>query len=243
VGRSINAAAWWVRVLAFERPLRALFAIALGSTSAACVLDWASLRSDGTPPGADAADTGDANDQSDSEADAIGDEKAACKEDALVINEVQTGGPGGTADEFVEIHNPTSCDFKLEGYTLRYSSSNGSSPFPVWTGAAADAIGPGTYVVVGGTAFSGMALGRFASSQLAAGGGGIGLFNPGSKVLDSVAYGSVDAGNPLVRPPGGKAAPAPASGQSIARTPDGKDTETNETDFVVTSSPTPGEKN
>jgi hypothetical protein len=156
---------------------------------------------------------------------------------------VQTGGPGGTADEFVEIFNPTGCDFKLEGYTLRYSSSNGSSPFAVWTGAAADAVGPGSYVVVGGSGFPGMALGRFASSQLAAGGGGIGLFNPGSKVIDSVAYGTVDAGNPLVRPPGGKAAPAPASGQSIARTPDGKDTETNETDFAITSTPTPNEKN
>ncbi|MDB4995724.1 MAG: Endonuclease/exonuclease/phosphatase [Myxococcaceae bacterium] len=233
-----------MRALAFDPSFRFLFALGLASTSAACVLDWASIRSDGgVAPTEDAADTGEDVGSGDGEPGDGGDEKLPCKEESLVINEVQTGGPGGTADEFVEIHNPTSCDFKLEGYTLRYSSSNGSSPFAVWTGSAADGIGPGTYVVVGGTGFPGMALGRFASSQLAAGGGGIGLFNPGSKVIDSVAYGTVDAGNPLVRPPGGKAAPAPASGQSIARTPDGKDTETNEADFAITSTPTPNEKN
>jgi hypothetical protein len=147
-----------VRALAFDPSFRFLFALGLASTSAACVLDWASLRSDGgVAPTEDAADTGEDAGSGDGEPGDGGDEKLPCKEESLVINEVQTGGPGGTADEFVEIHNPTSCDFKLEGYTLRYSSSNGSSPFAVWTGSAADGIGPGTYVVVGGTGFPGMA--------------------------------------------------------------------------------------
>jgi hypothetical protein len=230
--------------LASDRPLRFLLALGVASMSAACALDWAGLRSDGgTTPGEDAADAGEENSEA-GDTDANGNESGgACNESALIINEVQVAGAAGAADEFVEIHNPTSCDLRLEGFTLRYSSSTGNTPLALWTGTANDAIAPGAYVVVGGTGYAGELIGRFDGGGLAALGGGIGLFNSGGKVLDSVAYGAINAGHPLVRPAGGKAAPAPPTGQSIARTPDAKDTETNETDFVIATTPTPGAKN
>jgi Lamin Tail Domain len=250
VVRSIIAAAWWGRALASDRPLRFLLAIGLASTSAACVLDWASLRSDGkTVAGEDAADAGDTEEEIDGDASNADtrDEKASCSEDVLVINELQASGAAGPADEFVEIHNPATCDVRLEGFTLRYSSFAGSTPFIQWTGSASDAVAPGAYVVVGGSTYPGGVMGRFGTDAgagtLAADGGGIGLFNSGGKVIDSVAYGTINPGHPLVRPAGGKAAPTPPTGQSIARIPDGHDTETNETDFVIAPSPTPAARN
>ena len=211
------------------------------------MLDWTSLRSDGkTAPGGDASDdAADASDKADA-ADAAddtdaGDAKGPC-EDTLVINEVQVAGSAGSSDEFVELHNPQSCDVRLEGFTLRYSSSAGGTPLPQWTGGASDAIGPGAYVVLGGSTYAGVVVGRF-SPGLAAAGGGVGLFSAGGKAIDSVAYGTINAAHPLVRPPGGKAAPAPPTGQSIARTPDSNNTGRNETDFVIAAPPTPGAKN
>jgi hypothetical protein len=234
--------------LVSDRPLGFLFALALASTSGACVLDWASLRSDGkTAPGADASDVGDANDSDgtsdDASADAAAaDAKGSC-EDTVVINEVQVAGSAGSSDEFVELHNTQSCDLRLEGFTLRYSSSAGGTPLAQWTGGASDAIGPGAYAVLGGSTYAGgVVLGRF-TPGLAAAGGGVGLFNAGGKVIDSVAYGTINAAHPLVRPAGGKAAPAPPTGQSIARIPDSNNTGKNETDFVIATTPTPGAKN
>jgi hypothetical protein len=69
-----------VRALAFDPSFRFLLALGLASTSAACVLDWASLRSDGgVAPTEDAADTGENADTGDGEpGDGGGDEKLPC---------------------------------------------------------------------------------------------------------------------------------------------------------------------
>lgn len=165
---------------------------------------------------------------------------AACTP-VLRINEVQVAGAAGAADEFVEIYNAGPCDVSLANWTLRYASASGTTVSTRWTGAAGDWIPAGGYVLVAGTGFPCSALGQFAGTTgvLAGSGGGIGLYPPGAMTpMDSVGYGP--ATNPLVE---GMPAALPDTGQSIARIPNGNDTNNNRSDFQVRTTPTPGAAN
>lgn len=224
---------------------------------AGCLLDWDSLRqpdaapfdAETEPPVVDdgGADTsaGDAGDDA---------EGGACQL-ALVINEVQTDGPQGPSDEFVELRNGAPCGGSLSGWGLRYSSAAGSPPNQVWTGQPGDTIGPRGptgYVLLGGYAFQapdGGVIGRISATlngQLAKAGGGVGLFAPGGALVDGVAYETLTTEtHPFLRPAnaGSEAgAPNPPTGMSIARTPDGSNSNHNATDFQI-ATPTPGAPN
>ncbi|MEI8254844.1 MAG: lamin tail domain-containing protein [Deltaproteobacteria bacterium] len=156
----------------------------------------------------------------------------------LVVNEVQVAG-ATAADEFVEIRNNAACAVALSGWTVRYAAAAGTAVTVKWTGLATDSIAAHAYVVLGGTGFTGATIGIFAGTTgvLAVAGGAVGIYDPLGTRVDSVGYGT--ASNPLVE---GTAAPAPAASQSIQRTPDGADTNQNQTDFHVAAS-TPGAAN
>lgn len=224
----------------------------LALAPASCLLNWDSLRpldggtndaADELPPtdaGPDAADASDGGDAS------------TCSI-ALSINEVQADGPQGPSDEFVELRNGASCGGSLLNWGLRYSSASGSAPLQLWTGQAGDSIGPAGptgYVILGGLAFQvpdgGVLVGRISTDlngSLSKNGGGVGLFEPGGALVDGVAYETLTTStHPFLRPAdagSGGGAPNPPSGKSIARTPDGLNTNQNATDFQVVT-PTPG---
>ena len=235
--------------------LRRIAIAALACAPAGCLLDWDSLR----PPDGGADDSGtelgapgtsrpdaapDANDAGDAQTGAL----------ALTINEVQTDGPQGPSDEFVEIRNGAPCGGSLSGWGLRYSSASGSAPSQLWTGQAGDTIGPkgsAGYALLGGFAFQtpdgGTVIGRISTDlngALSKNGGGVGLFSPGGTLVDGVAYETLTTQtHPFIQPSNAGSAggaPNPPSGKSIARTPDGLDTSTNASDFQIATTPTPG---
>ena len=222
--------------------------LALGVLEA-CVLDWNSLRENATrDSGVDAAD-----DATDDGGDGGGD-APTCKLN-LLVNEVQVAGPQGSSDEFVELLNLADCSGPLNGYELRYSSASGSNPNIVWTGTG-ERIDAHGYAVVAGKNFQGTTnlIARFATDTgngvLSATGGGIAIFGPDLFMIDSVAYDTITVKtHPFVRPTsapdGGQApaAPNPTSGKSIARTPDGQNTNSSASDFKIAATPTPGATN
>jgi hypothetical protein len=159
----------------------------------------------------------------------------------LTVNEVQVAGAAGAGDECVEVYNAAGCTASLTGYTLEYASAAGTTVSTRWTGAAGDTIAAHGYFVVAGAPFTGTAQGRFAgpSGILAATGGGIGIYDPGGTRLDGVGYGA-GTSNPLVE---AMPAMAPPTSQSIARSPDGADSDNNSADYHLLATPTPGAAN
>jgi hypothetical protein len=154
------------------------------------------------------------------------------------INEIQTGG-ATALDEFVELYN--TCPeqpLDLSGYTLVYRSAAGTTDYirVSFTGGGFTAGKP--YFVCANTGYAGPADAWY-TDGLADAGGGLALRAPDQHIVDSVGWGT--ATNAFVE---GSPAPAPSAGQSIARIPDGHDTDNNSADFHLTASPTsPGEPN
>jgi hypothetical protein len=139
----------------------------------------------------------------------------------VVLNEVQTAGPDGEEDEFVELFNPGTCPVLLDGHKL-FFQSDGDKDL-VWSAAAGQSLQPGHFFVLGGQQFSGSF--DFAMGSVALGpDGGLGLEKDGAPV-DAVGWGAAAA---FVE---GSAASAPATGSSIGRFPDGTDTDDNQKDF------------
>jgi len=151
----------------------------------------------------------------------------------LAINEVQTAGSSGATDEFVEIYNPGTNAVDMSGWRLMYRSATGATETKLWSSNLV--ISAGGYLLVTGAAYSGSAPSDGGlSSGLAATGGAVGLRNPVNELVDSVGWGT--ATNVFVE---GTAAPAPAAGKSLGRTPTGVDTNDNATDFRVSDTPSP----
>lgn len=143
----------------------------------------------------------------------------------LKINEVQTEGPAGDRDEFVELFNGGSCTLPIGDYSLFYEPPEGAELL-VWSAAAGQTMQPGQFFVVGGAAFDGTSDFPMNSSvDLDVLGACLGL-KKGGTVLDSVGWGT--ATGDFVE---GSAVPAPPSGSSTGRFPDGVDTDDNESDF------------
>jgi hypothetical protein len=146
----------------------------------------------------------------------------------VVINEVSPDGASGS-DEFVELHNSGTCVQSLSGWTLKYSSASGSTPATLWSAAASDSIPAGGYFVLGGSGFGGTKHGAM-TGGLAAAGGGVGVFD-GPTLKDAVAYGSASSTHPFIE--GTTPTPTIPANQSAARSPNGKDTNNNATDFKI----------
>ncbi|MCC6899508.1 MAG: lamin tail domain-containing protein [Polyangiaceae bacterium] len=147
----------------------------------------------------------------------------------VVVNEVATEGPAGATDEFVELYNGGTCAQSLSTWSLKYSSASGTSTQNLWSGAAADSIPAGGYFVIAGAAFAGAKNGSISSGGLAQAGGGVAVFD-GTTKKDGVAWGTAAPTHPFLET---TAIAAPSSSQSAARSPNGKDTNVNATDFKL----------
>jgi hypothetical protein len=168
----------------------------------------------------------------------------------VVVNEVVHTGMTGT-DEFIELRNNGPCTVDLTGWRVQYMSASGtiSGSAPSVTFMAGDVIGPGREVFVASTAspLAPMALRTF-TAGIAQAGGGIALFNRSNERVDSVAYGTlsamVDGGHPYAEPISNMAAPTYTTApQSIARSPNGHDTDNNAMDFRIAPMASPGAAN
>ena len=173
----------------------------------------------------------------DSPADVKPDSPLACDP---VINEVMVAGSSSPADEFVELYNPCSQSIDLTGWKLVYRSAAGSSDVSLQDLSAFTLPGYG-YLIFAGQGYTGSnpASGTFGGStgSLSGTAGGVAIKN-GTTIVDSIGYGA-SVSNGFVE---GSAATLSAAGKSMARTPNGQDTDNNSADFVE-ATPTPGAAN
>jgi hypothetical protein len=162
------------------------------------------------------------------------------------VNEVQTSISGDSRWEFVEIYNPCP-DLYLDGWTLVYRSATNVAPRDGNDSQTLFTFGHVLlprfgFAVLSGPSYTGPSDGMLAGLGLADD-GAVGIRDPSARLTDSVAWGAVSAGHAFVE---GTAAPKPARlnapGQSLARRPDGYDSNDNATDFVP-ATPTPGGHN
>jgi Lamin Tail Domain len=163
-----------------------------------------------------------------------------------VVNEVLLSANKGSSTqasyEFVELYNPCSASVNLNKWSLRYrSESNNSSASTNDTtlvSAINKTITAGGYLLYVGSQYTGSNDGKL-SGGLSDNGGGVALVDNNDNIVDSVAYGPVVKTHNFLE---GSAAPLPKvvaePGQSIARTPNGTDTNDNSADFK-TATPTP----
>ncbi len=158
----------------------------------------------------------------------------------VVINEVQSRGPAGAMDEFVELYNPCTTTLSLSGVKLMYRSMSGGTETTLV--ALSGSLGADTYNLyssAGGT-HAAKAEGTF--SPGISDDGSVGLKDAAGALIDSVGFGAVSTTNPYIET---AAAPGPGavSGPSISRIPNGFDTNNNSFDFKKTVAPTPKAKN
>jgi hypothetical protein len=164
----------------------------------------------------------------------------------LVVNELQTETTQQATEEFVEIYNPCASAVTVDGWKLGYRSAtnvNGATSSDNSTlYTFAGSLASGAYFVLGGAKFLGTKQGALASGLATS--GSVALRDGSGAIVDSLAYGSVAAGNAFIET---AAAPLPPSlsspGGSIERMPNGSDTNDNSHDFSTTTQATPGAVN
>ncbi len=157
---------------------------------------------------------------------------------APVVNELQTTGKTGS-DEFVELYNPCQAGIDLTGWKLAYRSAgnnNGGADTTLLNLPANTMIASNGYLVVCGANFAGACDLKFNAGGLAQAGGAVGLRTPQGVLVDSIAYDTLTAANNFTET---MPAPNPPANQSIARLPNGTDTNNNSADFKVVMTPTP----
>ncbi len=152
----------------------------------------------------------------------------------LVINEVYYDSPGEDRGCFIELKGAPGT--KLEGLTLVTFNAKGNDAGTVLLAGTITASG---YFVIGqdGSAPNRDAVNAFVN--LTNSGGAVQL-KRGSSVLDAVAYG--EAGTAKSARGEGRAVKDAKSGQSLARIPDGADSNDNAKDFRI-GKPTAGVSN
>jgi hypothetical protein len=155
------------------------------------------------------------------------------------VNEVQTGTAHSAADEFVELSNTGTAAVDIGGWKVVYRSASGASDTTLVTIPAGTSLAPGGFYLLGGSEYSGAAAADLSFSPgLAATGGGVGIRDASGTLVDGVGWGT--AANALVEGSPAAAPPATAApGSSVARLPDGHDTDSNAADFTVTPTATP----
>ena len=153
----------------------------------------------------------------------------------VVINEVQTGSSLSLSDEFVELYNHCAVAIDLTGSSLVYRSAGGTSDVLILN--LTKTIAANGFLLIAGPVFPAdggvVADQTYGAGHFSAAGGGVGLRDSTQALIDSVGSGT--ATYAFVE---GAAAAAPANGQSLARKPNGIDTNQNALDFAP-STPTP----
>jgi serine protease len=149
---------------------------------------------------------------------------------APVINELQTQGPGGATDEFIELYNGTTGPVAIGGWRVRRSSSTGVTITTLATIPTGRQLAPNGSYLLAASGYPGASDQTYSSTVAA--NGGIALVRPDGTVVDAVGLSTSSAF--VERRPAAVAPP----GQSLQRLPDGADTDDNLADFAA-APPTP----
>ncbi len=156
----------------------------------------------------------------------------------VVVNELYYDHPGADAGyEFVELLNTGASPVSLDGISLEFHNGSGVGWVVVWRAPNGLVLAPDALLVIGGSAVT-PAPDVVFELALQNGPDAIRLVAAEGGVLDVVGYGGLD--DPAYVETLGVA--AIDAGQSIARTPDGRDSGDNASDFVA-AAPTPGRRN
>jgi hypothetical protein len=157
---------------------------------------------------------------------------AAAVAAAIVINEVLYDPAGADGErEFVELWVRSGS--ALDGWSLEAGDGARGTWRSVWRGAGL--VAAETAVVIGGDSVPGAAA-RL-QGELQNGPDAVRLVDPSGAIADCIGYGALQLATFY------ETAPAPdAAGESLARDPDGNDTDDNRRDFVV-ARPSPGRRN
>lgn len=160
--------------------------------------------------------------------------------DTVVINEVLYDAVGTDTDVWIEIKGPPGKP--LDGWKLKgINGSGGSTTLSVTISGSIPA--DGYFLVVNWDAVGPVqALAdETAGVDFQNGPDSILLVDPSGDTVDAVGYGTFAAGDVFAGE--GTPAPDPSEGLSIARMPDGTDTDDNGADFKADATPTPGAAN
>ena len=161
--------------------------------------------------------------------------KAAAGE--VRINELYYDHPGlDSGFEFIELFNSASLPASLSGYALEFHNGAGEGWDRLWTAGSGDSIPAGRPFVIGGDAVRPVPD-VIAGWSLQNGPDAIRLVYLDT-AADLVGYGNLEDLLYLE----GESAPAVEPGQSLARIPDGSDTDNNKRDFQP-AGPSPGALN
>ncbi len=156
----------------------------------------------------------------------------------IVVNELYYDHPGADAGfEFVEILNTGSEPVSLDGVALEFHNGAGAGWAVVWRAPNGIVLARDAPWVLGGAAVM-PAPDVVFEMALQNGPDAIRLVDAQGSPLDMVGYGGLD--DPVFVETLG--APTIVAGQSLARTPDGRDTNDNASDFAA-ATPTPGRRN
>ena len=160
----------------------------------------------------------------------------------VTINEVQTAGAGGAADEFVELYNGCSFAVDLSNARLLYRAATGTSDSSLVIFSTPTPIAAGGFLLYVGAQYPAASPRDGSLSAPMAASAGLGVVYPlaytggaSNLIVDSVGFGATTT-NIYVE---GTVATAPGSGSAIRRRPDGTDSNNNSVDFAVTATPTP----
>ncbi len=155
----------------------------------------------------------------------------------VVVNELYYDHPGADAGhEFVELYNAGDAAVSLDGFAIEFHNGSGAGWTSVWRAPTGYSLAPGAVFVVGGNAVLPPPDVVF-EFALQNGPDAVRLVDA-SGVLDVVGYGGLEDAA-YVETLGAAVVDA---GQSIARTPDGRDMGDNSRDFAP-AEPTPGRRN
>ena len=164
----------------------------------------------------------------------------------LVINEIDYDQPGSDSGEFIELYNADAASANLADYVLELVNGNGGAVYAsIELGEAGTTLEPGKYLVIGDSAIVDalpagvlkIALGGTSIQNGAPDGARI--VHAGGAVTDQLSYeGDLDGASE-----GTGGAGTDSGAGSLARCPDGEDTDDNAIDFTKTETTSPGEAN
>jgi len=158
----------------------------------------------------------------------------------ILISEVMAGKQGNNNYEFIELYNPGDNLVDLQGWSLWYRLATSETDLPVYSWEIRTLIPPhGHYLLVRSGEDLGLPADAFFTQGLNNSGGGLALLNTSASTADSLGWGKAPDG--FLE---GVAAPKLQNDTSLERKTGGEagnksDTDNNEDDFLVQSSPNP----
>jgi hypothetical protein len=104
--------------------------------------------------------------------------------DHLVISEFRSRGPNGTDDEFVELYNPTGAAANIGGWSIKRSSSCGTTIYNLVTIASNVILQPGQHFLAASSSNSSLTGADQTFSPAIADDGGVALVNLSGTIVD-----------------------------------------------------------